>query len=161
MMIIYLIVIFSLKSVNCIQCYQCYLAEKPYYINEKVVRICTQFDYSDDYLVDCPKSTFCYKKTVRDVFYGTEYVREERGCALQLYTGQRYDEILGWKQESRVVENAYQRGCKKVEDYGQKIVDVEECYCDSYNLCNSGMRIEGQLAMFVTSFGFIKCFYYG
>ncbi|XP_066249990.1 uncharacterized protein [Euwallacea similis] len=159
-MIVYLLVLFILKTVNCIRCYQCYLAEQPYYIEEKVVRTCTHFDYSDDYIVDCPESTFCYKKSVRGVFYGTEYVRVERGCALQLYTGQRYDETLGWMWENRVVENAYQIGCKKIEDYGQRTIDVEECYCDSYDLCNSGMKTEVQVGMFVASFGLIKWFFY-
>lgn len=103
------------------------------------VSTCANFDYSVEYTVDCPDSTMCYKKIVSDVFYKRPFVREERGCAPQLYQGQKFDDTYGWSSDTRVVNDAYPTGCHKVESYGLRTLDVQECYCDQ-DLCNSSWK---------------------
>lgn len=47
---------------ECIQCYKC-TTVGPQPLQNETKRICSDFDHSERYIVDCPYSTFCMKKT--------------------------------------------------------------------------------------------------
>lgn len=100
------------------------------------------FDSSPAYAVDCPESTFCLKKTVEDHFYNSPYVREERGCAPQTYRGLKQTDSLQWVTETRLIQGAYKRGCRRVEDFGLRSLQETECYCDEGDLCNSAAKLQ-------------------
>ncbi|KAL1517758.1 hypothetical protein ABEB36_001484 [Hypothenemus hampei] len=139
--IVFLVVHSIILSVNAIKCFQCYMTQHPYYFQDDViVKTCNDMDYSHKFIVDCPESTFCFKRVVNGIFYKQGYTREERGCAPQTYKGEKFDSTLGWMMDKRIVGDAYQDGCKTVEDQGIRTLKIEECYCDSYELCNSSFK---------------------
>ncbi|ENN73574.1 uncharacterized protein LOC109541730 [Dendroctonus ponderosae] len=127
-----------------IQCFQCLLADRPFYEDAQAPaeKTCRDFDRSPAYVVDCPESTFCYKKTVEDRFYNSPYVREERGCAPQMYRGLKQTASLQWVTESRLIQGAYERGCRRVEDFGLRSLHETECFCDEGDLCNSAAKLQ-------------------
>ncbi|XP_030753443.1 uncharacterized protein LOC115880370 [Sitophilus oryzae] len=136
-------------EVSGLRCFQCHMVQHPYYITDnKSVLTCKDFDYSNKFIVECPHSTFCYKRTSKNHFYKEDFVRVERGCASQLYRGQNFDPSAGFYQEEYVVGNAYKRGCRKVESFGERRTDIEDCYCDS-DLCNASDRLRNSAILCV------------
>ncbi|KAF7281790.1 hypothetical protein GWI33_004272 [Rhynchophorus ferrugineus] len=130
------------NMVSALRCFQCYMVEKPYYFQDGLSSLtCNDFDYSNKFIVECPSSTFCYKRTARTHFYGKEFIREARGCAPQEYVGQKYDDFLGFSEERYVVKDAYKSECVAREGFGLRLTESADCFCNS-DLCNSGDQLK-------------------
>jgi len=107
--------------------------------------LCSQFDGSDRFVVNCSQSTFCQTRTYR--FYhkqGTgkgEVVIVERGCAQQSYQHQAL--VRGkWTTVTTVLEEVYTSGCLTDREWaGPLSSDTEYCYCKE-DRCN-GQKQEG------------------
>jgi len=101
--------------------------------------LCSQFDGSDRFVVNCSQSTFCQTRTYR--FYhkqGTgkgEVVIVERGCAQQSYQHQAL--VRGkWTTVTTVLEEVYTSGCLTDREWaGPLSSDTEYCYCKE-DRCN-------------------------
>jgi len=101
--------------------------------------LCSQFDGSDRFVVNCSQSTFCQTRTYR--FYhqqGTgkgEVVIVERGCAQQSYQHQAL--VRGkWRTVTTVLEEVYTSGCLTDREWaGPLSSDTEYCYCKE-DKCN-------------------------
>ena len=111
------------------------------------MRLCSEFDYSDKFIVDCPYSTFCMKK------YFTAKIPSpinatERDCAHQKYITQNFKN--GRWQPEVVMEEPYKEGCSVVDDKGLRTATTVDCYCKSY-LCNGapGRTIPTAVIIFI------------
>lgn len=70
------------KANGAIKCYECTVYPKQQ--NGTLKRLCTQFDESKHYEVECPFSTMCKKRTYRlQLLNGDIQETTERGCAMQ------------------------------------------------------------------------------
>lgn len=123
-----------------IRCFECYTVTHPSHIDDDVVKkLCRNFDYSDNFIIDCGNSTYCRKTVMREVILHS-LVEVERGCASQLYVGLTLNGGA-WKSEQKVVTDAYKDECSHVENYGLRNVKVENCYCKT-DLCNSSTFVK-------------------
>jgi len=110
--------------------------------------LCSQFDGSDRFVVNCSQSTFCQTRTYR--FYhkqGTgkgEVVIVERGCAQQSYQHQAL--VRGkWRTVTTVMEEVYTSGCLTDREWaGPLSSDTEYCYCKG-DKCNDQKQQGGDL----------------
>jgi len=110
--------------------------------------LCSQFDGSDRFVVNCSQSTFCQTRTYR--FYhkqgtGTgEVVIVERGCAQQSYQHQAL--VRGkWRTVTTVLEEVYTSGCLTDREWaGPLSSDTEYCYCKE-DKCNGHKEQGGDL----------------
>jgi len=106
--------------------------------------LCSQFDGSDRFVVNCSQSTFCQTRTYR--FYhkqGTgegEVVIVERGCAQQSYQHQAL--VRGkWRTVTTVLDEVYTSGCLTDREWaGPLSSDTEYCYCKE-DKCNGHIQI--------------------
>jgi len=106
--------------------------------------LCSQFDGSDRFVVNCSQSTFCQTRTYR--FYhkqGTgrgEVVIVERGCAQQSYQHQAL--VRGkWRTVTTVLEEVYTSGCLTDREWaGPLSSDTEYCYCKE-DKCNGQIQV--------------------
>ncbi|KAF2882724.1 hypothetical protein ILUMI_23457 [Ignelater luminosus] len=115
-----------------IQCFKCTIVAPPAFPNEPK-RLCSSFDYSDHYIVDCPYSTFCMRKTYvvdlnENLINGTI-----RDCALQKNVIQVYEDEK-W-QRKVLIEEPYKEGCLEINDKGQRLSNITYSYCKG-DLCN-------------------------
>jgi len=117
--------------------------------------LCSQFDGSERFVVNCSQSTFCQTRTYR--FYHKqrtgrgEVVIVERGCAQQSYQHQAL--VRGkWRTVTTVLEEVYTSGCLTDREWaGPLSSDTEYCYCKE-DKCNSQLQ-EGDLNTAVASNG--------
>ncbi|KAL0267275.1 UNVERIFIED_CONTAM: hypothetical protein PYX00_009593 [Menopon gallinae] len=126
----------SVKYVISLSCYQCTIRPPP--SPNQTARLCSQFDYSKKYIVDCPFSTLCMKKTFRLPLQKDEFVEiSVRDCAPQKYTRQVYEQGM-WRLKESIQNDVYTVGCKNTDNVdGLKVNSEQYCFCDS-SLCNSG-----------------------
>lgn len=98
---------------------------------------CSEFDWSPKYIVECPKSTLCFKRTYTiPLGKGQEIRSVERGCAPQTQERQTYNrEERKWYRSEVVVESVYKEGCSAGEDNGRPGPPAEYCFCSSWS-CN-------------------------
>jgi len=134
-----------------IECYSCYVKSPPRAPGSPAPtfeRLCSNFDQSDQYLVNCTHSTFCMTRTFilqhRQEFSSDRVVIIERGCAMQAYEHQAL--VRGkWRTIITIMEEAYSPGCVTDRDWaGSLASDTEYCYCDD-DRCNDKMAGEDQL----------------
>lgn len=116
-----------------LQCYDC--SEQPVQLNpNKTVPLCSDFDKSWRFVVDCPHSTFCRKISVELPLANGKVIRSvKRDCAPQLHSFQKL-ENRSWVHKNETVTDIYNEGCGK-QNTGVA-TSSEYCYCRSY-LCNS------------------------
>ncbi|KAK7794426.1 hypothetical protein R5R35_003801 [Gryllus longicercus] len=129
-----------------LSCYKCTVLPPPHSSNE-TARLCSHFDGSARFQVDCPYSTFCLKRTFElPLGKGKTVAGVERDCAPQRYRFQRYDEARGrWHTEDAVAEAAYAPGCAPERGEAARSVksaSATYCYCQSH-LCNGATRSGG------------------
>ncbi|KAL3271268.1 hypothetical protein HHI36_021759 [Cryptolaemus montrouzieri] len=114
-----------------IRCYKCSLTKTNLYLTE-TTGLCSEFDYSERFIVDCPESTFCVKKiyqaNIAGFLNGTD-----RFCAFQKY--ETHKVVNGVWEPRVIIEEPYTENCTVINDHGLKTVWTEECYCKT-DLCN-------------------------
>jgi len=134
-----------------IECYSCYVKSPPRAPGSSppiFERLCSRFDQSDQYLVNCTHSTLCMTRTFtlqhRQEFSSDRVVIIERGCAMQAYEHQAL--VRGkWRTIINIMEEAYSPGCVTDREWaGSLASDTEYCYCDQ-DRCNDKMADEEQL----------------
>ncbi|XP_026314332.1 uncharacterized protein LOC113226043 [Hyposmocoma kahamanoa] len=122
-------------GVSSLQCYQCFINPPPGQYYNTTKRLCQNFDYSDDFIVDCPYSTMCVKQDFHlDIQNGDRIDGTLRDCALQKYEYQDLENGQ-WSPKIEIME-PYREGCEDVDDKGERTTPTRYCYCKS-NLCNS------------------------
>ncbi|PSN52921.1 hypothetical protein C0J52_03015 [Blattella germanica] len=125
----------TVSSVMSLRCYHCTIRPPSPQSNE-TTRLCSHFDGSSLYEVNCPYSTFCLKKSFElSLLKGKVVKGIERMCAPQLYNYQTYDGTQ-WRMKNSIEDTAYVEGCFPTETQGVKSPSTEHCYCKG-NLCNS------------------------
>lgn len=123
------------QQISCLTCYQCTIHPPNAYSNE-TARLCSHFDYSSKFHVDCPYSTFCMKKTFElELQHGKKVKANIRDCAPQRYNHQVFKDGR-WEVENSIENDVYTVGCHQEKTLGIKIPNAEYCYCAT-NLCNS------------------------
>lgn len=71
------------KAALAIKCYECSVQPKRQQNGTVIERLCSKFDESDYYEVDCPFSTMCKKRLYRYQLINKVQESIERGCADQ------------------------------------------------------------------------------
>ncbi|XP_067015009.1 uncharacterized protein [Anabrus simplex] len=132
------VVLLQAAAVSGLSCYKCTILPPPPNSSE-TTRLCSHFDGSSKYVVDCPFSTFCMKKTFELPLQKGLTVRGvQRDCAAQHYTYQTLVDSR-WVNQDAIVDSAYDEGCHQ-EDKGVtqsvKSASATYCYCKK-NLCNT------------------------
>ncbi|XP_012266864.1 uncharacterized protein LOC105692322 [Athalia rosae] len=121
---------------------------------------CSEFDWSQNYQVECPKSTMCRKKTSTiPLANGQEIKSIERDCAPQLQDVHKYDFARReWNLSQEVVETAYSSGCTVGENKGRPGPPTEYCYCYGH-FCNQSNSIGkiGSSLILLHILGLILC----
>lgn len=117
-----------------IKCYECHVYPKRL-SNDTVEKVCTKFEESKYYQVDCPYSTMCKKRIYRlQLLNGNVQETIERGCAMQKNNSMNYVRNK-WVTEVSV-EEPYSEGCIKDPKDGS-----EYCHCRG-DLCNSVGKLD-------------------
>ncbi|GLV38503.1 uncharacterized protein CBL_12946 [Carabus blaptoides fortunei] len=133
-----LVIIQYISISSALQCYKCTILPPSHFSNE-TERLCSQFDYSNKYIVDCPFSTICMKKSFEVELSGQPIIRELRDCASQKYKYQAY--VHGKWQTQSSIEEPYTEGCEFVDDKGARSAKTKYCYCRGH-LCNAASNLE-------------------
>ncbi|KAJ8913745.1 hypothetical protein NQ315_007462 [Exocentrus adspersus] len=116
-----------------VRCYRCLIAMPVVNYDNETIRLCKDFDYSDKFIVDCPFSTFCMKKTVSaKIPYPINGTM--RGCASQKEKHHNY--LNKQWQVEYTVEDPYEEGCSHLDDKGARSTTAQFCYCKG-DLCNT------------------------
>ncbi|XP_018913377.1 uncharacterized protein [Bemisia tabaci] len=116
-------------------CYEC-TVHPPSSHSNQTARLCSKFDASAHFQVECPYSTFCMRRSFKlDLKDGKTVNAVERGCASQKYQYQSFYDGK-WHAEEAVEDKVYRPGCYPAEQLGLKTPTTEYCYCPT-NLCNS------------------------
>ncbi|XP_028157272.1 uncharacterized protein LOC114350607 [Ostrinia furnacalis] len=134
------------KSSQCVRCYKC-SPEKEFHTS--TTRLCTHFDASDAYIVECNSSTMCFKKiTTLQLGNGlTDVTRSvERGCAAQTWDGDQRKVNGKWRKVNEIYE-PYEESCKD-HSGDERPTKSTECYCRG-DLCNSASSLRICLALFI------------
>merc|ERR1719195_2501865 len=126
--------------VESLECYSCYVLPPPRSPNSpppEFERFCSQFDGSEDFVVNCTQSTFCMTRTYRlHLRQGKSVVITERGCAKQVYQYQALERGK-WKTITTILEETYTEGCVKDSEWAEhRATDTEYCYCHQ-DRCNA------------------------
>ncbi|XP_049839442.1 uncharacterized protein LOC126284510 [Schistocerca gregaria] len=125
----------TVMTVSGLKCYKCTIRPPSQYSNE-TERLCSGFDGSEKYQVDCPHSTFCMKKIFElSLQKGRTVHVELKDCASQRYIYQTLLEDQ-WVTQDVVIDAAYEEGCHDAESEGLRTAATTYCYCRG-NLCNS------------------------
>ena len=132
-----------------------YIDRSPFAPSPEFEPLCSQFDGSENFLVNCSQSTFCMTRTYRlklrkgcrtlsniRIFItcgpgSPDVVIRERGCAKQVYSYQSLDRGQ-WRTVTTVMEETYSSGCVEDREWaGQLATDTQWCYCDTdrYTQC--------------------------
>lgn len=123
-----------------LECFHCYVKpppRSPFAPSPEFEPLCSQFDGSENFLVNCSQSTFCMTRTYRlKLRKGSpDVVIRERGCAKQVYSYQSLDRGQ-WRTVTTVMEETYSSGCVEDREWaGQLATDTQWCYCDT-DRCN-------------------------
>ncbi|XP_058119310.1 uncharacterized protein LOC131288828 [Anopheles ziemanni] len=125
-----LIFIADHQGVAAIKCYQCTVAPPSRHQNNTKTQLCSKFDESDLYQVDCPWSTMCMKRIFKLQLLKGEQETVSRGCAQQKNTEQVY-KSGAWTPEHNI-EEPYEEGCQTLDD-------STYCFCRGA-LCNSATK---------------------
>ncbi|XP_054279792.1 uncharacterized protein LOC128997984 [Macrosteles quadrilineatus] len=136
--LIYLASVIALANVQeCagIVCFYCTI-QPPSRGSNQTAQLCSKFDGSNNYHIDCPHSTLCMKRTFHHSLQGGKTIQvSERGCAPQKRNIHFYQDG-NWRMENKIEEDVYNVGCQNDEGLGMRS-PTEYCYCAT-NLCNSG-----------------------
>jgi len=133
---------FFILGGTAIECYSCYVKPPPRAPGSPMPdfdRLCSAFDQSDEYVVNCTQSTLCVTRTFTLEHRQESRVRSimivERGCAMQAYEHQAL--VRGkWRTIIDIMEEAYQTGCVTDREWaGSLASDTEYCYCDTDRYC--------------------------
>jgi len=124
-----------------LQCYHCHVKPKPRKsFNEEVQdRLCSDFDGSDRFLINCTHSTYCRTRTysISHNMFGSseEMLITERGCAKQSYSYQTL--IRGkWKTVTDIMDTIQEEVCFRDYTWADRLGSgTEYCYCNS-DRCN-------------------------
>lgn len=125
-------------SIAAIKCFKCSVTvEKNDIKNFTVLTpMCTKFDWSEDFIIDCEFSTMCLK-TISTLHLQNEKQNAIiRGCAPQKDTKQVFKNRR-WQQEHSVQE-VYDEGCIEFKENHLAASSKTHCYCRG-DLCNSGL----------------------
>eukprot|EP00090_Calanus_glacialis_P006439 TRINITY_DN15012_c0_g1_i1.p1 TRINITY_DN15012_c0_g1~~TRINITY_DN15012_c0_g1_i1.p1 ORF type:complete len:210 (-),score=20.47 TRINITY_DN15012_c0_g1_i1:129-758(-) len=134
-----------------IECYSCYVKPPPRAPGSVIPEfetLCSTFDQSEEYIVNCTQSTQCMTRTFRLQHRQGSKVGDvvivERGCAMQAYEHQAL--VRGkWRTIITIMEEAYSTGCVSDREWaGALASDTEYCYCDE-DRCNDKMADEVEL----------------
>lgn len=141
------LVIFSvfLSPVKSLECYSCYVRpppRSPFKEKPDFEPLCSKFDGSEKFIVNCTQSTFCMTRTYKlHLRQGKSVVITERGCAKQVYQYQALERGK-WKTITTIMEETYTSGCVKDSDWAEhRATDTEYCYCQE-DRCNNNTGVE-------------------
>lgn len=82
---LFLNLLFVDKTSGAIKCYECTVIPQRK-VNETAEKLCSKFEETDYFEVNCPYSTMCKKRIYRlSLQNGEEQVTIERSCASQKY----------------------------------------------------------------------------
>uniref|UniRef100_A0A1A9W880 Protein sleepless n=1 Tax=Glossina brevipalpis TaxID=37001 RepID=A0A1A9W880_9MUSC len=121
-----------------IKCFKCAVTIEKIYSYAKnstsFTPLCSKFDESEEYIVDCPYSTMCLK-TISTLFLqnNQQQATATRGCAPQKDTKQVFNNGQ-WHQEHSVQE-VYEEGCRDFTENKISGPVKTHCYCRG-SLCN-------------------------
>lgn len=142
----------ELDNVSAIKCYHCTVAPPSRHQNNTKTQLCSKFDESSYYEVDCPWSTMCMKRIFKLKLLKGEQETVSRGCAQQKNTEQviichtktqtpfSIDAIPilcqvyksgAWTPQHNI-EEPYTEGCQTIDD-------STYCFCRG-SLCNSATK---------------------
>ncbi|XP_032526627.1 uncharacterized protein LOC116777279 [Danaus plexippus] len=125
-----------ISTVSSLQCYQCLINPPPGQYYNTTKRLCSHFDHSDTFVVECPFSTMCMKQEFYlDIQNGVRISAVLRDCAPQKHA---YHDIENgrWFPKTEVLE-PYNEGCTDIDnDKGERTTPTSFCYCRE-NLCNT------------------------
>ncbi|XP_055604738.1 uncharacterized protein LOC129752973 [Uranotaenia lowii] len=127
-----LVLILEINIVLGIKCYYCTVAPPNRYSNNTKTQLCSKFNHSDHFTVDCPWSTMCMKRIFKLQLLKAEQETISRSCAQQKNTEQIYKNG-NWTKEHNI-EEPYQEGCQTIDD-------STYCFCRG-SLCNSAPKVE-------------------
>ncbi|XP_050071310.1 uncharacterized protein LOC126559227 [Anopheles maculipalpis] len=125
-----LLFIAELEYVAGIKCYHCTVAPPSRHQNNTKTQLCSKFDESSYYEVDCPWSTMCMKRIFKLKLLKGEQETVSRGCAQQKNTEQVY-RSGSWTPQHNI-EEPYTEGCQTIDD-------STYCFCRG-SLCNSATK---------------------
>ncbi|KAH8241667.1 hypothetical protein KR032_003609 [Drosophila birchii] len=122
---------------NVLQCYKCSVSIEKYFVDNRTITtpLCSKFDESNIYTVQCPYSTMCLKTiSILHLQNGQKQETITRGCAQQKNTTQIFRNKQ-WEQE-HLVQEVYDEGCKEINTIRLGgSTEKKHCYCRG-NLCN-------------------------
>ncbi|XP_065354754.1 uncharacterized protein LOC135949198 [Calliphora vicina] len=141
--VLLIIQILFIGSSSAIKCFKCAVTVEKIYSYAKnatiITPMCSKFDESDEYIVDCPYSTMCLKTiSTLHLQNGQQQETFTRGCAPQKDTKQVFNNGR-WHQEHSVQE-VYEEGCGDIKENTIAASLKTLCYCRG-NLCNSSKQI--------------------
>ncbi|CAK1590349.1 unnamed protein product [Parnassius mnemosyne] len=126
---------FATTGVSSLQCYKCLINPPSGENYNTAKRLCVHFDYSDNFIVECPHSTMCMKQDFYlDVQNGVRITGVERDCAPQTHAYQEYKNGK-WSPKTEILE-PYEEGCTSIDNKGERATTSRHCYCRQ-DLCNS------------------------
>lgn len=105
-------------------------------------RLCSQFDASPNFEIDCPLSTLCQTRTFTLQTHSGSISITTRGCAQQDYAYQSYSKEDGWTTVQKINETVYSEGCFYVTpELRLRRHQTMYCFCPG-DLCNKGHNNE-------------------
>ncbi|KRF80958.1 uncharacterized protein Dvir_GJ26428 [Drosophila virilis] len=140
-----------------LQCYRCSVTVEKYFVDNATVMtpLCSKFQESSIYMVQCPYSTMCLK-TISNLHLQNGQMQETvtRGCAQQKNTTQVFRNKQ-WEQE-HLVQEVYKEGCTEIPANNLAGSKNVHCYCRG-ELCNSSnfLSLERKLLSMIILFNVI------
>lgn len=101
-------------------------------------RLCSKFDGSERFVVECPLSTLCKTRMFHLHTHTDSHRVTMRGCAKQDFSYQVYNEAeRGWDTVTEIKESIYPEGCffSAGQTHGLRRHETEYCFCRG-DLCN-------------------------
>jgi len=137
----FLLIIYAGYGVS-LECYYCHVKPKPRHPSKKERApdlLCSEFDGSARFLVNCTASTFCRTRTYSHYHFQHGDEREvritERGCAHQSYSYQTLDRGK-WTSVTDIKDNIAGEGCFSDKVWAGRLSSgTQYCYC-STDRCN-------------------------
>ena len=140
-----LIILYSLSLLGqseAVQCFRCSVTAEP---KHNKTMLCTKFDESDAFIVNCPHSTMCVKTVLRSQLAGNQVETVIRDCAQQKFVEQVFRNGQ-WEKEI-TIEEPYEEKCEMAEDIGREGNSKMYCHCRG-NLCNSATKDQNLLTSY-------------